>query len=113
MARSKCGTWRRAVRSAALTGHDGGVNAVAVTPDGRRAISASDDRTLKVWNLATGAEERTLTGHSDRVLSVAVTPDGRRVYLGGRCRSHAGMGSGDRRGKVHAGMIRRCGSGWQ
>jgi len=35
-----------------------------VTPDGQRAVSASDDRTLKVWDLASGRELRTLSGHS-------------------------------------------------
>ena len=41
--------------------------AVAVTPDGRRAVSASWDRTLKVWEVASGRELRTLTGHSGSV----------------------------------------------
>ncbi len=36
---------------------------VAVTPDGQRAVSASSDQTLKVWELASGRELRTLTGH--------------------------------------------------
>jgi WD40 repeat protein len=52
---------------------------VALTPDGRRAVSASDDRTLRVWDLATGAELARLTGHEDWVLAVALTPDGRRA----------------------------------
>ena len=50
---------------------------MAVTPDGRRAVSASDDRTLKVWDLASGTELRTLAGHDHAVRAVAVTPDGR------------------------------------
>ncbi|WP_437932652.1 AAA family ATPase [Sorangium sp. So ce291] len=54
-----------------------GVNGVAVTPDGRIAISASDDNTLKVWDLATGQLLRTLQGHTSFVNRVAVTPDGR------------------------------------
>ncbi len=41
--------------------------AVAVTPDGQRAVSASTDKTLKVWDLGSGRELRTLTGHSDMV----------------------------------------------
>jgi WD40 repeat protein len=57
----------------------GGVLAVAVMPDGRRAISGAADGTLKVWDLESGAELRTLTGHTDRVSTVAVTPDGRRA----------------------------------
>ncbi|MCO5188732.1 MAG: hypothetical protein M9918_11120 [Anaerolineae bacterium] len=47
-----------------------------MTQDGRRAVSASDDRTLKVWNLETGAEEHTLSGHAAWVRAVAVTQDG-------------------------------------
>ena len=37
---------------------------MAVTPDGRRAVSASDDSTLKVWDLASGRELHTLSGHA-------------------------------------------------
>jgi WD40 repeat protein len=62
-----------------LEGHSANVNGVAVSPDGRRVVSASDDKTLKVWDLETGGELRTLQGHSDRVISVAVSPDGRRA----------------------------------
>ncbi|MCP4591867.1 MAG: hypothetical protein GY842_14115 [bacterium] len=62
-----------------LTGHTDQVIAVAVTPDGRRAVSASADHTLKVWDLESGEELRTLTGHTFRVWAVAVTPDGRRA----------------------------------
>ena len=48
---------------ATLEGHGDGVRAVAVTPDGRRAVSGSDDRTLKVWDLEQGALLATLEGH--------------------------------------------------
>jgi hypothetical protein len=37
-----------------LEGHSDSVNSVAISPDGQRAVSASGDRTLKVWDLATG-----------------------------------------------------------
>ena len=60
-------------------GHTGPVRAVAVTPDGRCAVSASDDRTLRLWDLGTGQTIRTLEGHTDLVKAVAVTPDGRRA----------------------------------
>ena len=60
-----------------LAGHSAKVNAVAVTLDGRRAVSASSDKTLKLWDLETGGDLRTLAGHSSQVFAVAVTPDGR------------------------------------
>jgi hypothetical protein len=50
-----------------LQGHSYAVNSVCVTPDGRQAVSASDDNTLKVWDLQTGEELRTLQGHSGSV----------------------------------------------
>jgi WD40 repeat protein len=59
-----------------VQGHSGPVWAVAATPDGRQAISGSDDKTLKLWDLETGKVVRTLEGHSGRVYAVAVTPEG-------------------------------------
>ncbi len=60
-----------------LSGHRGQVKALAVTPDGRRAVSACWDGTLKVWDLEHGAELFTLSGHRDKVNAVAITLDGR------------------------------------
>ncbi|MEA3324138.1 MAG: TIR domain-containing protein [Euryarchaeota archaeon] len=65
-----------------LEGHTGSVDAVAVTPDGRYAISGSDDNTLKVWDIESGEEIRTLAGHTSSVDAVAVTPDGRYAISG-------------------------------
>ena len=59
-----------------LQGHRDWIHSIAVTPDGKRAVSASRDRTLKVWNLTTGEEVYTLTGHRDWVSAAAITPDG-------------------------------------
>jgi len=50
-----------------------------VTPDGKRAVSASWEATLKVWDLKTGVAPRTLEGHSAPVNGVALTPDGERA----------------------------------
>jgi WD40 repeat protein len=62
-----------------LAGHKDLVTGVVVTPDGGRAISSSWDKTLKVWDLASGQELLTLSGHTDLVTDVAVTPDGSRA----------------------------------
>ena len=63
-------------------GHTDGVWSVAFTPDGRQAISGSYDRTIRLWDLATGKELRRLEGHAGPVLSVAVAPDGRTALWG-------------------------------
>ncbi len=60
-----------------LSGHSGRVASVAVTPDGKRVVSASHDATLKIWDLERGQEVRTLSGHRGTVASVAVTLDGK------------------------------------
>ena len=53
--------------------------AVAITPDGRRAVVAHHSGNLKVWDLNTWHEERTLVGHTDWARAIAITPDGRRA----------------------------------
>jgi WD40 repeat protein len=62
------------------------VTAVAVTPDGRRAVSAADDRTLTVWEIESGRELQTLFGGAggDFVNALSVTPDGRRAVSASR-----------------------------
>ena len=39
-----------------LTGHSGNVLSVASSPDGKRVVSGSSDKTVKIWVIATGAE---------------------------------------------------------
>ena len=43
------------------------MTSVAIAPDGRTALSGSEDKTLKLWDLASGKELRIFTGHSDGV----------------------------------------------
>jgi hypothetical protein len=61
---------------------DYSINSVAFGPDGRSALSGSDNKKLKLWDLSSGQEIRTFTGHSDRVTSVAFAPDGRTALSG-------------------------------
>ena len=53
--RSSCGTWRRARSMATLKGHiERRVSAVAFSPDGKTLASGSYDKTIKLWDVATG-----------------------------------------------------------
>jgi WD40 repeat protein/uncharacterized caspase-like protein len=56
---------------------------VVMSPDGKTvASSSSNDRTIKLWNLATGQELLTLKGHTSWILSLAFSPDGRTLASG-------------------------------
>ncbi len=57
------------------------MTAVAITPDGRRVVSGSEDKTLKVWDLETGALICTFN-YNGRVDCAAVAPHGRTVVAG-------------------------------
>lgn len=58
------------------------VRGLAVASGGRLLVSGSEDGTIIVWELASGAHVRALSGHSKRVWSVAVMSDGQRVVSG-------------------------------
>ena len=62
-----------------LRGHDASVMSVAVYAEGRKAISASSDSTLIVWDLETGKPEQRLQGHEGTVMWVAVYAEGRKA----------------------------------
>ena len=49
-----------------LAGHTDTVNSAAFSPDGKLVVTASDDNTAKVWDVATGEEVHTLAGHTGR-----------------------------------------------
>ena len=64
-----------------LKGHTGWVNTVAVSPDGQRAVSASSDQTLKVWDLGSGVELMSFTADAP-LYSCAVSPNGKVIIAG-------------------------------
>ncbi|NJN57029.1 MAG: protein kinase [Leptolyngbyaceae cyanobacterium SL_5_9] len=65
-----------------LPGHTDTIWAVAISPDGQTLASASFDRTIKFWNLATGELLKTVNAHSDAVRAIAYTPDGKTLASG-------------------------------
>ncbi len=62
-----------------LEGHTNWIRSVAFSPDGEILASASDDKTVKLWNTQTGQFLKKLEGHDQRVWSVAFSPDGKTV----------------------------------
>jgi WD40 repeat protein len=47
------------------------------SPDGKRIASAGGDKTVRIWDAATGKELFKLTGHAEGVWGVAFSPDGK------------------------------------
>lgn len=64
-------------KSFILTGHTARVWRLAFSPDGRRVVSCSDDRTIRVWYVGRRTEQFTLKGIAGTVRSIAWSPDGR------------------------------------
>lgn len=67
-----------------FTGHTSGITSLAITPDGRLALTGSNDGTVRVWDVATGKELHVFTGHTGGVYSVALLPGGRFAMSSGK-----------------------------
>jgi len=77
-------------------GHTARITDLAFTPDGDEIVSASDDKTIRIWDWQSGVTLRTFRGYmgpgpDGKVYAVAVSPDGRTVAAGG----YFGAGIGD------------------
>ncbi|KAJ3043542.1 cross-pathway control WD-repeat protein cpc2 [Rhizophlyctis rosea] len=68
----------------ALTGHNHFVQDVVISSDGQFALSASWDKTLRLWDLNSGLTTRRFVGHTNDVLSVSFSPDNRQIVSGSR-----------------------------
>jgi WD40 repeat protein len=69
-------------------GHMGTIKSVAFTPDGKRLISAGDDKVIRVWDWQTGKTVRTIRGQvgpgdEGKIYTMALSPNGRWLAVGG------------------------------
>jgi hypothetical protein len=67
-----------------LGAHADAVGSVTFSPDGKTIASASSDKRIKLWNVASGENTATLDGHTDRVSSICYSPDGKMIISGSR-----------------------------
>jgi WD40 repeat protein len=63
---------------ATLSGHQGSVINASFSPDGRQILTASSDKTAKVWDIK-GNLLATLSGHQGSVNNASFSPDGRQI----------------------------------
>lgn len=62
--------------SAILNNHSNSVNSVEFSPDGKYLITASDDKTVKLFDIASGTELYSFEGHDLEIQHAAFSPDG-------------------------------------
>jgi WD40 repeat protein len=55
---------------------------VAFSPDSKQVMSGSYDKTVRLWDAATGALLQTLEGHTSLISSIAFSPDSKQVMSG-------------------------------
>ncbi|NGZ10219.1 MAG: hypothetical protein CV088_12660 [Nitrospira sp. LK70] len=73
----------RYVGQTILRGHAGPVASAQFAPDGKTVVTASDDQTARLWDVASGKELHVLRGHAGPVTSAQFAPDGKTVVTAG------------------------------
>ena len=72
------------LNSRTLKGHRDQIRSAVFGPDGTKIVSASVDKTVKIWDVENGECLRTLKGHRDWICSAVFSPDGTKIVSASR-----------------------------
>ena len=67
-----------------MVGHEGEISKVQFNPQGTKVVTASGDKTCKLWRVDTGECVQTLEGHMDEIFSCAFNYDGTTLLSGSK-----------------------------
>src|SRR5262245_27397044 len=62
-----------------IKGHEGLLWSASFAPDGRRVVTASEDKTARIWDAGNGDQLAILRGHTEPVRLASFSPDGRQL----------------------------------
>jgi WD40 repeat protein len=65
-------------------GHSNSISCAVFSPDGKLALTASEDNTARIYEVTSGKELTVLSGHSDRVYSAVFSPNGKLALTVGK-----------------------------
>jgi WD40 repeat protein len=67
-----------------LTGHDGAVRSVALSANGKWALSAGADATVRLWKLSEGKDVGVFRKHTSPVVRASIAANGKQTVSGDR-----------------------------
>lgn len=59
--------------------HKGGIDLVAITPNGKKIVAVGHDKTISILDFESGEELQILKGHKNLITSIIITPDGKNI----------------------------------